>query len=67
MSFHVPREIWQMAVNPHWQNSVLCLMCFISQADEKLIRWEQGIRFLPTSLRTQLEDVVGVKFPEVDV
>lgn len=55
VGFHVPTEVWQACVHPHWQNSVLCLGCFISQADEKLIAWDRHITFYPVSLKSHLE------------
>jgi hypothetical protein len=56
IGFHVPNAVWLAAVHRHWQNSILCLSCFVSQADEKLIAWDEGIVFYPVSLRTHLGD-----------
>ena len=50
VGFWVPDEIWKTSVHPHWQHSVLCLNCFISQADEKLVTWHKEIKFYPVSL-----------------
>lgn len=56
VGFWVPNEIWKAAVHPHWQESPLCLGCFASQADEKLIHWEREIKFYPVSLVSHLND-----------
>lgn len=57
VGFFVPHETWRRAVPRNWQNSVLCLTCFISFADERLLRWDEEIEFYPVSLRTHLEVV----------
>lgn len=63
IGFHVPDWLWQLAVHPHWQNSILCLGCFIQGADEKLLRWDRHITFYPVSLASHLEEVRGVEVP----
>lgn len=60
VGFHVPDAVWEAAVHPHWRNSVLCVQCFIAQADEKLLRWDEEIRFFPVSLRSHLEEFAGL-------
>lgn len=54
VGFHVPDETWRAAVHPSLVHSVLCLPCFASMADEKLIRWDEGIRVFPVSLAGHL-------------
>lgn len=50
VSFAVPNEIWGAVVHPKFANSILCLSCFISRADEKMIHWDQSIEFYPYSM-----------------
>ena len=54
VGFSVPDEVWKAAVHQHWQNDILCLQCFISQADEKLLPWDREIAFYPVSLKAHL-------------
>lgn len=56
VGFHVPDEVWRACVHPSRQNDVLCLCCFISMADEKLVPWDKHIAFYPVSLRSHLEN-----------
>lgn len=63
VSFWVPDETWAMVVHQFFQNSILCLPCFVSRADEKLIEWEKDIKLYPISLATQLRDVRGMALP----
>lgn len=60
VGFHVPNEIWEAVVHPHFCNSILCLFCFASRADEKLIMWERDIKLFPVSLASHLKSVRGV-------
>lgn len=60
VGFHVPNEIWQEAVHPHYREAIHCLSCFIERADEKLLPWDREIRFFPTSLHTQVAEVRGL-------
>lgn len=54
VGFYVPDEIWYAAVPIKLRNSVLCLNCFTRFADEKLISWDDQIKFFPVSARTHL-------------
>jgi hypothetical protein len=54
ISFHVPNDIWEVAVHPHYINTIHCLNCFIERADAQLLPWDKHITFYPTSLHTQL-------------
>ena len=55
VGFWVPNEVWEACVHPRHQNDVLCLSCFISMADEKLVRWDKHIQFYAVSLASHLE------------
>lgn len=57
IGFWVPNEMWAEVVHPHFRDSVLCVNCFISRADEKLIDWSAEIKFWPVSLAAHLRDV----------
>lgn len=50
VSFKARDDIWHAVVHPQFVNSILCLACFASRADEKLIPWEEGIELFPVSL-----------------
>lgn len=54
IGFFVPNEIWEVVVHPSLQDSILCLSCFTSRADEKLIPWDKEILFFPVSFYTHL-------------
>ena len=54
VGFWVPNEIWLQTVHLHWQNSILCLDCFTTRADEKLIDWSEKIKFYPVSFKAHL-------------
>ena len=53
--FFVTDEIWEAAIPEPIQASEICLSCFIGFADNKMLRWEEGIVFYPTSWITHLE------------
>ena len=61
ISFWVPNEMWRAVVHPSFQNSILCVQCFISRADEKLIDWSAEIKLYPMSMAAQLQNVRGLK------
>jgi hypothetical protein len=60
IGFHVPNEVWLIAVPDYFRETVLCLSCFTSFADERLIAWDEAITFYPVSLRTLLEGARGL-------
>lgn len=64
IGFHVPDDFWQVAVPHPWRSTVLCIGCFVSFADERLLPWDRVITFYPVSLRTHLQDVRGVTIQE---
>jgi hypothetical protein len=53
VDFHVPDQIWKEAIHPNFQNSVVCLNCFMSRADEKFLEWDKEIVLRPCSFYTQ--------------
>lgn len=55
VGFLVPNEIWILAVPVHLREAPMCLPCFTSFADEKMIPWDRDIEFYPVSLRTHME------------
>jgi len=57
VDYHVTDEIWDEAVRPFFRDSIICLNCFISWADEKLLPWDKEIEMWPTSLDTLLTEV----------
>ena len=63
VGFYVPNKVWTAVVHPFFQNSILCLRCFISRADEKLIAWDEVIKLYPVSLASHLVDVRGINIP----
>ena len=60
VSFHVPDDLWRVAVPDYFRESIVCLTCFTSFADERLLAWDQDITFYPCSLRTVLRDGRGL-------
>ncbi len=55
VGFIVPDKIWNKAIPSFFQNSILCLRCFATFADEALIEWEKDIKFYPISLKKHLK------------
>lgn len=53
IDYHVTDEIWYEVVPTLLNNSIICLNCFTSWADEKLLPWDKEIEMRPTSLHTQ--------------
>ena len=51
VGFHVPDKLWRVAVPDHYRDTVLCVPCFVSFADERMLPWDREIRFYPVSLR----------------
>lgn len=49
VNFHVPNEVWALAVHISQIESIICLTCFTRIADERGVEWCREIRFLPTS------------------
>jgi hypothetical protein len=60
IGFWVPDEMWRLVVHPYFQNSVICVQCFISRADEKIIDWSAEIKLFPVSLAQHLRKARGV-------
>ena len=61
VGFWVPDETWKASVHPHFENSILCIRCFSSQADEKLVEWDREIKFYPVSLVTHFQMAIGTE------
>jgi len=55
VGFWVPDKVWNQAVHPHYQNSILCLRCFTRWADERSVEWDKEIKFYPVSWITHCE------------
>ncbi len=60
VGFAVSNEIWEAVVHPQFVNSILCLLCFISRADEKLVPWDKAIKLYPVSLYTHLSQTCSI-------
>jgi len=54
VGFHVPDDLWLVAVPNYFRNTVMCMYCFASFADERMLPWDENITFYPVSLRTHL-------------
>lgn len=63
IGFHVPDEVWTEVVHPSNICGVHCLGCFIARADDKLIDWDQDIKFFPVSMRTHIEGCYEISLP----
>lgn len=57
VDFWVPDDVWLHAVPDYFRETVLCLGCFTSWADERFLLWDAEICFFPRSLRSQMEGV----------
>lgn len=53
VDFWVKDHIWKAAIHKSFQNSIVCLNCFMERADEKFLEWEKDIILRPTSFYTQ--------------
>lgn len=62
VGFSVSDDLWKWAVPEQYRDTILCLGCFISFADERMLPWDLNIRLFPVSLHTHLEggERVGV-------
>jgi len=63
VSFHVPNDVWLRVVPSYFRETPICILCFASFGDERLIAWEDEITCYPVSLRTHLEKVRGIAPP----
>lgn len=64
VEFSVPNSFWKIAVPDYFRNAVVCLQCFISFADERLLAWDEVIKFYPKSLRTHIHEVRKLRLTE---
>ena len=58
VGFSVPDAVWERAVHPRLRDEVLCLACFTTHADERLVDWAREIEFWPVSAVSMLDEVV---------
>lgn len=63
VGFVVPDDVWQQVVPEALAERVLCVACFASFADERLIDWARDIEFWPVSVRTWLDLEGGTGAP----
>lgn len=49
VDFHVPNNVWDLALHHSHQAAYICLNCFTSNADERGVEWSDEIKFYPTS------------------
>ena len=66
VSFVVPNDMWHAVVHVSLANSILCLLCFISRADEKCVPWDKVIELSPTSLHTLMSETRGVDLSPIE-
>lgn len=64
VGFWVPNIIWVQVMPEKHRDTVCCLRCFARMADERLVQWDDDIKFYPVSLASHLEGVRGVTLPE---
>lgn len=57
VDFLAPDSVWLRVVPDYFRNTVLCVTCFASFGDERMIAWEDGIEFYPVSLLTHCRAV----------
>lgn len=55
VGFWVPNAIWEKVVHTSRLQDIHCLECFTKRADEKLIRWDEEIKFYPVSFAAHLD------------
>lgn len=54
--FEVPNEMWQEVIIERFQKSPVCLECFTTRADERLLKWDEFLKItFACSLATQIE------------
>lgn len=56
VGFHVPDKTWAIVVPVPFQHTRMCLDCFASFADERLVAWDDGVTLYPRSLLTHLRE-----------
>ena len=61
--FEVPNEMWEECIIERFRKSPVCLECFTTRADERLLKWDDVIKItIPCSLATQIEIQKSVGF-----
>lgn len=48
-------DLWLEVIGPLQGPGYICADCFTRAADERLIRWEGRVSFVPISLRSQMD------------
>lgn len=48
-------DLWEEVIGERFGPGYICADCFTRAADERLIKWEGRVRFVPTSLASQVE------------
>ena len=56
VGFTVPYSVWKEVVPESLIDSVVCITCFTSLGDKKMVKWDVDIKFYPVSLVTHFED-----------
>lgn len=64
VNYWVPNKMWNAVIHPNYQNSIVCLFCFMERGDEKFLEWERDITLEPCSFYTQrqIQIIPSVKF-----
>jgi len=55
VGFWVPPSVWIAVVPKEFSGCVVCLDCFTSLADERVVQWSDDIEFYPVSFVTFIE------------
>lgn len=50
VNFKVPDDLWLRAVPSYFRQTPMCISCFASFADERMLTWCADITFYPKSL-----------------
>jgi hypothetical protein len=65
VGFLAPKELWRLVAGPHWEHSILCLVCFTELGDEKGIEWDvPEMEFYPVSYATLHRNRTGITIEE---
>ena len=54
VDYHVPNDVWELALHISHRGGYICLNCFTKNADERGVEWSDDIEFYPQS---QLKDM----------
>ena len=53
--FIVPNELWYQLIKSSERSMEICIDCFASKGDEKMIDWSKDIKFYPLPFVKQVE------------